>query len=165
MQNTVLVNFATFPFCFRTTTVKDFTNKLIDEKEFACKFKDLYEKLLPHVNQKTFEELMNERFHCHPIRKNDVDKIDLINKIVGNLVEKWKPGIDVAEFLKQNLDGEKIWQLGNNSIRLIGIRKERMFDVLFIDYHHLIYPSIKYNEKEYTNNNFGIIEYAEVEHE
>ena len=164
-MDNIIVNFATFPFCFRTTNLKNFSNKLKNELEFSSKFKDIFEKLLPHISENTFNTLISEQFHCHLIRDNEQDKINLIYKVVGELVQKWQPGINVEEFLEQNLNGEKIWQLGNGSVRIIGVRKENIFNVLFIDYHHLIYPSIKYNEKEYSRNNYGIIEYCEVENE
>lgn len=165
MDDKIIINFATFPFCFRTTSINDYTNKLKNNEEFALKFKDIFEKLLPHVSDNTFDSLHNEKFHCHIIRDNEKDKIKLIYKIVGNLVTNWKPGIDVSSFLKQNLEGEMIWQLGNNSVRIIGIRKNNIFNVLFIDYHHLIYPSVKYNQTNYSKNDYGIIENQEVENE
>ena len=165
MKETIIINFAKFPFCFRTATTRDFTNKLKDEKQFADKFKDLLEKLLPHVYQKTFEEYMSNDYHCHIIGKKDNDKIERINRVVSELVKNWNPGINADDFIKQNLEGEVLWQLGIGSIRLIGIRRKNILDVLFIDYHHLIYPSVKYNDKEYSRNNFGIIECTEEEYE
>lgn len=165
MDERIIVNFATFPFCFRTTTINNFTNKLRNENEFASKFKDIFEKLLPHVSENTFDLLISEKFHCHIIKENEKEKIKLIYNIVGDLASKWKPGIDVSSFLEQNLDGEKIWQLGNNSVRIIGIRKNNIFNALFIDYNHLIYPNVKYNQANYSKNNYGIIESQEVENE
>ena len=48
-----------------------------------------------------------------------------------------------------------MWQLGvTGGIRLIGIRKSNLFCVLFIDYHHLLYPSIKYNQKNSEKYSF-----------
>lgn len=165
MKETIIINFAKFPFCFRTTTTKDFTNKLEDEKQFYSKFKDLFEKLLPYVYQKTFEELRSDDYHCHIIGKKDNDKLQRINMVVSELVKKWNPGINTDDFIKQNLEGEVLWQLGIGSIRLIGIRRSNVLDVLFIDYHHLIYPNVKYNDKEYSRNSFGIIEHTEEEYE
>ena len=165
MDGKIIVNFATFPFCFRTVTIKKYTNKLKNEKEFALKFKNIFENLLPHVSQNTFESLINENFHCHIIKESENDKIELIYNIVGILAAKWKPGIDVPSFLEQNLEGEKIWQLGNGSVRMIGIRKNNIFSVLFIDYNPLIYPDVKHNQKDCLSNDYGIIENQEVENE
>lgn len=156
-KNNVVVDFSMFPFCFRNTKRKDYTNKLENENEFFDKFSDLIEKLIPHICSKTFEEIMTEKMHCHPIKSDESQKIKLIYEVVEDLVSEWKPGIDVKQFTFQNLDGEKIWQLGNNSIRLIGIRKENFFHVLFIDYHHLIYPNKKYNDKNYEKYEFKVI--------
>lgn len=156
-KSNVIVDFSMFPFCFRNAECGDYNNKLKDEKEFFEKFKNLFEVLIPHISSNTFDVLMGERMHCHPIKPEDDDKIKLIYNIVGILALKWKPGINVEQFLMQNLDGEKIWQLGNNSTRLIGIRKENFFHVLFIDYHHLIYPSIKYNDKNFKKYKFEVV--------
>lgn len=165
MDEKIIINFATFPFCFRTVTTKNFTNKLKGEEEFALKFKEIFENLLPHVGENTFDSLKSEQFHCHLIKDVEHDKIKLIYNLVGKLVSGWKPGIDVTSFLEQNLEGEKIWQLGNKGVRIIGIRKNNIFNVLFIDYNHLIYPSIKYNDTNFSKNNYGIIESQEVENE
>lgn len=151
---TVIVDFSKFPFCFRNTKCKKYTNMLKDENEFFEKFKELIEKLLPHICSKTFDELINDRMHCHIIKSEDMK---LVYEVVGEMVSKWNPDIDVEEFLKQNLDGEKIWQLGFESIRLIGIREDNLFHVLFIDYYHLIYPSVKYNDKDYKKYKFEVI--------
>lgn len=160
----IIFDFARFPFCYRTFGNKknNFTNKLKDEKEFYSKFKTIQEDLLPHICGMTFEQVQNDR-HSHPIYQTEKEKIALIKFVVANLVEAWRPGIDVGEFIKQNIEGEMLWQLGNKGVRIYGIRRENIFEVLFIDYHHLIYPSIKFNDRNYNTFNFGVIEYAEVE--
>lgn len=152
----IKIDISKYPFCFRTIKISGFTNKLKNEEEFSKKFKIIVEELIPHVTQYTFNNIQNSTRHCHPV--TDSQKIKLIFEIVGNLVEQWKPGVDKEKFLVQNLEGEVLWELGVRDVRLIGIRKSTTFHLLFVDYHHLIYPSEKYNDKEYSRNKFSIIE-------
>lgn len=151
----IKIVFSKYPFCFRTIKLSEFTNKLKNEGEFFEKFKIIIEQLIPHISQYTFSNIQGQTPHCHPV--ND-DKRQLVYEIVGELVKNWNSGYNVEQFLQQNLDGEVIWELGLKDVRLFGIRESNFFHLLFVDYHHLVYPSVKYNDKNYSRNKFGVIE-------
>ena len=156
MSDKVIINFGKYPFSFRQISVDQFTNKLKDLDEFKHMCQVLFEKLIPCLYEcRSMEEARTKYRHCHSIVG---DKLEKVHSIVRQLCTINKPKFDSNLFVTQNLDNEIIWQLGLEDIRIIGIRHENVLDVLFIDYNHLIYSNKKYNQTEYTRNDFKVIE-------
>lgn len=158
MKDNVIINFSRFPFCFRCIQVKKygFTNYLKDNIDFFDKFKELNEHIIPSFVNQNFEVLSQGR-HAHPIRNSDKEYL-VIKEILKKLCMDYNNYTKDEEFelwFEQNINDYQIWQLGNiGGIRLFGIRNMNVFNVLFIDYHHLLYASQKHNQINYANYNF-----------
>lgn len=153
MDKNIEFNFTKYPFCFRNTKVDRYTNYLENVNELNKLMKEIFEKILPHYIQYTFEDRCNSR-HSH---KLEGEEYNLAYKIVKNLVKDWNSNIDLDGFLQQNLDGELLWQVGCGGIRIIGIRQSNVLNVLFIDYHHLISPSDYYNGRDYQSFEVSVV--------
>lgn len=162
LEDNIIVDFSKFPFCFRTTSIKEFTNKLKNEKQFFENFQCLIEKNIPYFGKYNFNTISNAtQGHSHAILPSD-PKHELIKKIVKNICKEYYKysDKDFELFYDNNINEYSIWQLGvSGGIRLIGIRYLNIFYVLFIDYHHLIYSSPKYNQDNCKKYDFCPITY------
>ncbi|MBS9338397.1 hypothetical protein G6R29_01940 [Fructobacillus sp. M2-14] len=129
---------------------KGFTNYYKDSKEFSKIVVDAVHELIP-----TIYECADQLFKGTPQKTvlNHSHKID--DKTIG-LVKK------IAQ--KNFISSEKIeddmvwWQLGGRgSVRIIGVyvASDNAFYPLFIDPHHLIYPSKDHNQKDYLKLRYG----------
>ena len=167
-NNNIIINFAFFPFCFRTVSIGEYTNKLRDEHQFFHSFSKLFERDIPAISQYTFDNVYKEtNGHSHTISPSD-RKYAIVLSILKEIYKNFKNSTNIERdfelFLENNINDYHIWQLGiSGGVRIIGRRRSNIFDVLFIDYHHLIYPDKNYNQENYnmysfcpiTNNNNG----------
>ena len=150
-------------FSFQTTWVSinhsGFTNMLKDSDQFFKLHNLIFNDILPTLKQVDFvspgEYILTLKRtslpHSHSIE--DDEKIKLINDILVKALMKVKnfSDKDASKYLKQNLDGEKLYQIGKNSVRFIGYFEKNVFIILLIDYHHLLYPSNKHNENDHSS--------------
>ncbi len=158
MQDNIVVDFSRFPFCFRTITIdkytNKYTNKLKDADEFFEMFNILITKLIPYVSQYRPSDIFKNK-HCH-ILKSDRNKeeYDLCLKVIEKLNKEYNNS-DFEVFKSNHIYDYQMYELGIvGGIRLIGILHLNIFSVLFIDYHHLIFPSSKYNQRDLIKNTF-----------
>lgn len=148
-----------FPFCFRCVDLGKFTNKLKDVNQFFKYFKRLFEIDMPALTQHSFDDVTkatNKHSHSIPI---DTKQYFLVINIIKELFKSFKEDSyddrSFQLFLENNINEYHVWQLGiSGGVRLIGIRKLNVFSVLFIDYHHLIYPDKNYNQENYELYSF-----------
>lgn len=158
-ENNIYINFSQFPFCFRCVSFGNYTNKLRDSKQFFEYFKRTIEKDIPFYSQYTFSNITNaSNKHSHSIPVNS-KQYNLIIEIVKELYKSYKNNScserDLELFISNNISNYHIWQLGvSGGIRLIGIRNSNIFNVIFIDHHHLIYDDKNYNDKNYELYDF-----------
>ncbi|AGE62475.1 hypothetical protein ACFTRE_10730 [Bacillus subtilis] len=129
--------------------MKKFTNKLKDMEQHSLYTHEIFSKVIPNVHR-NWDVIKKSKgqgqfTHCHIL---DGDKKQL--------------AIQIAEEIhgKTILDEESdfnVWQFGvSNSIRIIAVYDHHN-DIafpLFLDYHHLIYPSVKYNQSDYEKYDF-----------
>lgn len=138
--------------CVTCKTVS-FTNKLKSSSHFLKMHKSLFEEVIPFLQNNTVANI-NKLNHCHI----EIDKLDKISKIFRAILEtKYKNNGD--SFINNKFDSlfvqHDIYQLGlNNSIRLYGYFDGFIFKVLFIDYHHLIWDSVKHNQHDFMQYTF-----------
>lgn len=158
----IIIDFSRFPFCFRCVSVDDFTNKLKDCDEFFYYFKRLIETEIPALTQFTFDNVTKMTRHSHSIlyKSKEYDKvIKIVKKLYSEFKNDMLTDHDFELFYDNHINEYQMWQLGITSgIRLIGIRYNNIFSVLFIDYHHLIYPDKNYNQDNYELYSFCPIE-------
>ena len=147
----VIISFSSFPFTFRTVKCKDFTNCLVDEKDFIKKFSLIFKKIVPELESSNIVELI-KKDHCNNIE----NKRDIVTDILKELVkEEFGEGYNFETFYDNNIGEYQLYELGiMQGIRLICVKYNNIFKVLFIDYHHLIYPSVKYNQVDYSSFKF-----------
>lgn len=130
--------------------IGEFTNKLKDVGAYAKSITEILGKIIPEVQDKS-SDIISARvhgFHCHSIEQGD-DAYNTIIRIVRNIY---------GETFEQRISKEEqIYQLGvTGSIRIITLRNRNtnIIRPLFIDYHHLAYPSVKYNQTDYIKKEF-----------
>lgn len=126
-------------FCLNSIKLKNFTNYFKSINESHQNFLDLFE-LLKFYNQINSNEIgLNKHFHI--IKGNEYSRcIEILKKYDNTSINE--PISLYSIGLKQGL-------------RVIGQKLEiNIFEILFLDPHHLIYNSIKYNDKDYMNYNF-----------
>lgn len=128
---------------------KEFTNKLKNETEFAKAIYETLTKIIPIVQREWREiKISKNQYqypHCHTLKD---DKAELAKEIIRKL-----HGDNMLD--DETLDN--LWQLGTHQgIRIVGgyLQSINTMFPLFIDYHHLIYPNVKYNQPDYGKNNF-----------
>lgn len=142
-------------FTFRTmypwlgsAKVNEFTNYHQNSKFFSDNVADVICSLIPGIYKYANEIFIKQNAwntpfkHSHLIAEN---KISLIRKIVSK--------IDKIELEDVELDNS-LWQVGSaNGARVIGYYSsaENSFYPLFVDWHHLIHPDVKYNSADYAN--------------
>lgn len=124
-------------------TNSGFTNYLKDIFEVHNYFVLLFDKFLKHMKNKKVGEIQHKGNHYHRIEgKNE--------KICREIVRKIRNQKEVSE------DAE-FYQFGIEGLRIITQKIDNVYDILFLDPHHLIYPSDKYNQKDRDNYNCCMI--------
>lgn len=145
LNDIIYIDFTKYPKWTDTIKVGDFTNCLKDVNEASRHFFFIVDQLIPDVESYGSDIFTNKTKHCHILSGDAAKKAKrIIKSIYGN------------NFLD---DGTDIWELAakTEEIRLIGVFVNdtvRRFYPLFIDQHHLIYPSNKYNQSDYKNYKF-----------
>lgn len=134
-------------------SLKGFTNKLKNEEMFSNYIFEIFHIIIPTLHEHGNTIIKNGGTghweHCHPIRNDQLDlALGVAKSIHGEKI------MSVSE-------GSKLWQFGFiGGIRLVAIHnyKNNYLTPLFIDYHHLIYPSVKHNQKNIEKYEFCPIE-------
>lgn len=139
-----------YPDWLKSISNKNFSNRLSDESQFARFIFEIIQKLFPTV-QKNWDVIktnQKKQFpHCHTVAKGKISYVeDIIKDIHGR-----------ALMDKDNDDTLTYWQLGiTQSIRVIAVynqNKNVMYPV-FVDYHHLMHESVKYNQNDFDSYAF-----------
>ena len=147
----IIISFSSFPFAFRAVKCKDFTNYLFDENDFFKKFSLIFRKIVPELEQSNIVDL-TKKDHCNNIEKKRDIVIDILKELVK---EEFGEGYNFETFYDNNISEYQLYELGiMQGIRLICIKYNNIFKVLFIDYHHLIFLSVKYNQLDYSSFKF-----------
>ena len=150
-QERIIVDFSC-PFCLYSCKVgKGFTSYHKNSGEFLSRMQVLFGEALQHIAQYNFDELCRNERHTHII--DDEEKLDLIEKILNELIDiRYSEVSNKDRILGNYMDRNNIWQIGfKQGVRLVGRRNDNIFNLLFIDYHHLIYSSDKYNNVDYKS--------------
>lgn len=139
----VILNFSECQ--FKSIEYKNFNNFFIDEKDYIYFSQKLLIEITTFFGQFKRSNVLGEK-NCHSIKKPE--EIELINAILKKLD------------YKINGDEEYHQLAYPQGIRLIGLFESgHIFNVLFIDNHHLICPSEKYNNQDYKKYKFSLKEY------
>ncbi|MCX67228.1 hypothetical protein DXP70_07945 [Listeria monocytogenes] len=116
-----------------------FTNYLQSNNDFGKMVYTILNKIIPMI-QTEWTEIKSNRFkHCHPIDAKHKEVFHEYFKIM---------------YPKYDLDELNVWQFGvSGGARLIAsiTNEENGISIvrpLFVDYHHLIYPSEKHNQND-----------------
>lgn len=128
-----------------------FTNNLSSPEQFAKNIYLVIHEMIPKL-YKDCDSIFNFGSHmyphCHTVKGNSIE-----------LVKKIAEKVNGSELLDVIEDEDySWWQVGfTGSIRMFGIynKNENSFFPLFVDWHHLIYESIKYNGEDYSNYNYS----------
>lgn len=133
-----------FDFCFfkfKSVKCRTFTNFVKDKVE-ATK---IINRLFCEFTSDITTDNLTEQNHYHTI--NEVDKINLIDKILLEL--------NTNEFTEKNEN--EYYQIGlKQGLRIICCKISNTIYPLFLDPHHLIYQSEKYNYKDFMKYHYCI---------
>lgn len=101
--NNIIINFSFFPFCFRTVSLKEYTNKLESPEQFFDYFSKLFEVTIPALSNLTFDNVYVEtKRHSHTISPKDIKEYELDQHIIGYTPILHQPrGIEIQEYLNQ----------------------------------------------------------------
>lgn len=145
LNDIVYIDFTKYPKWTDTVKVGDFNNCLKDVNEASRHFFFIVDRLIPDIESYGKDIFTSKTKHCH-ILNGDAAK--RAKEIIRNI-----HGPNVLD------DDVNIWELAakTEEIRLIGVfvtDTVRRFYPLFIDHHHLIYPSDKHNQPDYKKYKF-----------
>ncbi|KUO69871.1 MAG: hypothetical protein APF81_14735 [Desulfosporosinus sp. BRH_c37] len=151
----IMIDFSN-PFVFNTCKIKSrFINRLKNYNNFFEFKRVIFGQALKYFSDYTFEELKKSDDHTHDISQKD--KRDLVKIILKEILKDSLNlnSKDLEKALDNHLGNEDIWQVAyKQGVRLIGTRNGSVLKLLFIDYHHLIFPSPKHNDKDYYKYSF-----------
>lgn len=151
----IMIDFS-YPFVFHTCKIKNyFINRLKDCNSFFEFKRVIFGEALKYFGSFTFDELKRLDTHTHNIGQED--KQDLVRAILKEILrDSFNLNSEDSEKALGNYVGnEDIWQVAyKQGVRLIGTRNGSVLKLLFIDYHHLIFPSTKHNDKDYYKYSF-----------
>jgi len=149
----IMIDFS-YPFAFSTCMIKNnFINRLKDCNHFFEHKRVIFGEALGYLNNYTFDELRKIDVHTHNIE----DKRELVKIILKEILKDrfGRNSKDLEKALDNYLGSEDIWQVAyKQGVRLIGTRNGSVLKLLFIDYHHLIFPNPKHNDKDYYKYSF-----------
>lgn len=130
-------------FKFKSVKFENFTN-YVKDKDSAIK---IINKFFMEIEKNiATDELINKK-HTHKITEEN--KIKLVSKILREL--------KVSELVNKEIDS--YYQFGLiQGTRLISYKINNTIYPLFLDPHNLIYPSEKYNYKDFKNFNYCIFD-------
>ena len=142
-QQNILFDLSSFKFC--SIKVDNFTNFLKDEKHFSKEIDFLFHKAIPKISNCTFNEIFKNtnQYNYHQIKENNL-----------NLTEKILKQYNITNYTRDSLVQ---FSCGIKGLRFIGEQAGDNFKLYFIDFHHLIYPDVKHNNKDYRNYEFCIL--------
>lgn len=120
---------------------KDFTNFLNDSHQYIEHQFYLFHTLIPKIIEEWRVIIAGGRQfqHCHRLTG---EKKELVKRVCEEIFN-YRLGEEVD-----------LWQFGfTGSVRLVCINHgaENALIPVFVDYHHLIEPSVKYNQNDYKN--------------
>ncbi|UDF17623.1 hypothetical protein LG951_05380 [Bacillus pumilus] len=137
-----------YKYWMKGVSTKDFSNKLPSIEDFSKFTHDIFSKLIPTIYEHWKDIILrrSKSFrHCH-LLENKQKELALM--IAENIHDK--------TILDEENDFN-IWQFGfDGSVRLVAVYDHHNATIypIFVDYHHHIYPSIKYNQNDFKNYNF-----------
>lgn len=141
-------------FSFTSIKIDGFSNFYKNSEEAHKKLSDIFGKIIPTIQGNRFSQIQNDsRYHFHKI--DDLGQNKLYKRIIRELTKKEYPNMvpdDRDDYVNQYFfDSENIYQIGVQGVdctRIVGILNDNIFEVIFFDIHHMIYPSKNYNEKD-----------------
>lgn len=140
-----------YGFAFECVKTKKFTNFFKDNNNFIEFINKLFNKDIPELSNKKFDDIKRENRHFHKIESAEKDLVLDIIKDIVKIKNPSKTPKQINDFLAQTFFGTNFFQIGTtNGLRIIGVLSaNNIFEILFFDPHHLIYPSKNYNQKDY----------------
>jgi len=146
-ENNVIVDFSS-PTVWASTKMNEFTNFLVDDNQFYKYHLHIFNEIVSLLKNTTVQDAHKNFKHYCVI---DGTKRTEVNSIIYKLLEKVKPtstSTQLNEYLEQNFNDQAILEIGIKSVLLIGYYQNNIFNVIFVDYHHLLFPDVHYNSKD-----------------
>lgn len=155
----MIIDFS-FQTCLGAAKLRNFTNFLKDQTEFADMVSHILGKMIVELSTKDLNEIKNiKAYHTHPLKTKTDDAIDILREILKNEFD-YKDKI-IEQWLDNNgIFFQELWQIScpdSHGIRIIGFVENNRFRVLFIDYFHQLYPDEKNNQRNIDKNNFSAL--------
>ena len=146
LQDIIYIDFNKYPKWTSSVRIGNFTNHFRNSDQALKHFFFIVDQLIPSIEDYGGDIFSGKAKHCHRLTGEQQGlALKIIKEIHGSKI----------------LDKEsELWQIGGKTkeIRIIGTfvnGSVRIFYPLFIDHHHLLYPSQKYNQSDYKKFNFS----------
>ncbi|MBU3153911.1 hypothetical protein [Clostridium estertheticum] len=150
-KGNIVVDFSN-PFSLYSCAVKGvFTNYLRSKNDIFDNYQKIFNQVLKYFSENTFNDMRSRKKETHTHEIKDQDKIDIVKKILKELIScQAQSTIKVDTIVKNLVADADLWQLSYpNGMRFIGSRNGNVMTLFFVDYHHLIYPNKNYNNKDF----------------
>lgn len=129
-----------------STSTKEFTNYCKSSEEFSNNVYYVIQKMIPWIYEYASDLFVYRNQQSTPLKHShvvDEKHIQVVQEIA-------------YEVTNERYDDPELnwWEIGGpQSIRMFGIYfdSEPGFYPVFMDWHHLVYPDIKYNSSDYKN--------------
>ncbi len=136
------IQFTLQNFCFKSIKEKNFTNFLKDNMQFTEKIGVFFHEFFEYFEGMDINKIFtSSSTHSHLLTKN---QDSLCKNILKEYVESGH------KFKNLLIDESEYYQLGFKSgLRVVGKRYGSKFELLFLDFHHLLDSDEKYNQGDF----------------
>lgn len=137
-------------FSFESVKVDNFTNYLKNSEQFTQVMNTLFYELLSEVQLSTFKQWLSGDDKSQQYRFHRVEgkELELVSKIISEY--KTKRTFDFVF--------DEIYQCGIKDLRVFFIKENlNIMSLLFLDPHHLVYPSERHNQNDTKKYSFCML--------
>lgn len=155
------IEFKFHQFAFTSIKIDGFSNFYKNSEESHKKLSVIFGKIIPTIHGKRFSQIQfDSQYHFHKI--DDMEQNMLYKRIIRELAKKEYPNMNPSnrdEYVNQYFfDSENIYQIGVQGVdctRIVGILNDNIFEVIFFDIYHMIYPNKNYNESDLSKYKYS----------
>lgn len=139
---------------FSSVSFNGFTNFHKNKDELIRNFHYLFNEIMPIISNMSLQELNDKtkrkEFHYHKLE----NERPLVVKVLSSMKKKHHFAIQ-DELYDYYIKDSEFYQIGCQSVSemriVFSIRENNIFEILFVDFNHLINSNVKYNTEDYKH--------------